>query len=249
MSDQGVMRSYAQHSEINNDMTTRNVLLGALHTGHIPYQQDDRSHAFLYTHGILHRALDSRLNDALVFPSKIHAQYVAFRFGDQDKPFPYEKFQSIEQLCAATLRSFSRLMLKELSDIKRLGHEFYRALWVTLGPGHEIQSEWSGSGHGRVDIFIGRPGWGVEIVRDGNGISECIGRFNPGGLYYPWIQSGRVKDWLILDCRNIIPGALTATESTPSSELWRVVFTDDYAMVDLRDSRNLQTEPRFGLAN
>jgi hypothetical protein len=103
-----------------------------------------------------------------------------------------------------------------------------------------------------VDFTIDGPDWGVEIIRDGNRISEHIERFNPGGLYYPWIQSGQLKDWIILDCRNTsyytTPSASAATASASSSKLWRVIFTVDYAMVDLWDSRNLQID-HFGLAN
>lgn len=83
--------------------------------------------------------------------------------------------------------------------------EFYRCFWSVLGPGIGVSSEWSGTGKGRIDFHIQEPGWGFELLKDGDRIGQHCDRFDPNGTYYPWIQNDKLKDWLILDCRHTYP--------------------------------------------
>jgi hypothetical protein len=78
--------------------------------------------------------------------------------------------------------------------------EFYRSFHSVVGQGVQISSEWSRSGNARVDFYIPKKKWAIELLRDHNDIKGHIRRFQEGGLYYPWIKENKVKDWIIIDC-------------------------------------------------
>ena len=133
------------------------------------------------------------------------------------RPFPFEKFSSLPTFCEAVLRNFSRSNLL-LSGKGRLGasaqvrppeaqfqDEWYRAFNSLLGHGFAISSKWSQFGNGRIDFRIVGPKWGVEILRDGDRLTEHCNRFLDKGAYHQWIVDGSMKDWIILDCRHSRP--------------------------------------------
>jgi hypothetical protein len=68
-----------------------------------------------------------------------------------------------------------------------------------------ISSEWSQKGDGRVDFWIPQKRWGIELLRDHNRVTEHCNRFKKGGRYYPWIEAGMLKDWIIIDCATSLP--------------------------------------------
>lgn len=78
--------------------------------------------------------------------------------------------------------------------------EFYRVFNSLLSSGSGISSEWSRGSSGRIDFRIVGPKWGIELVRDGNRLTEHCQRFLPGGAYFQWIQDGFLSDSIILDC-------------------------------------------------
>ena len=115
------------------------------------------------------------------------------------------------------LRSFSRSNLL-LSREGRLGasaqvrpteaqfqDEWYRAFNSLLGHGFAVSSEWSQSEDGRIDFRILGPKWGIELLRDGDRLTEHCNRFLGKGAYHQWIADGSMKDWIILDCRHSCP--------------------------------------------
>jgi hypothetical protein len=83
--------------------------------------------------------------------------------------------------------------------------EFYRALHQVLGFMTRVSSEWSGGGRGIIDFRITDVGWGIELVREGDMLSEHWQRFMDNGRYAPWITSGWMTDWLIIDFRTSQP--------------------------------------------
>lgn len=147
----------------------------------------------------------------------------AFRFVEHflqvhdPKPFPFARFPSITSLCEAVLREFSRKNLcmgsRSVYNKPTLSHppeahfqdELYRAFHSLVGHGVGISSEWTRAGDGRIDFRITEPGWGIELLRDGNRLSEHCNRFLPGGAYHRWITEGLLEDWLIIDCRHSSP--------------------------------------------
>lgn len=83
-----------------------------------------------------------------------------------------------------------------------LQDEFYRAASKTL-PGIGLSSECQ-VGNGQIDFFLPGPGWGIELLRDGDRMEDHYRRFQPNGAYHPSIR-GSIKDWVILDCRHSHP--------------------------------------------
>jgi len=129
------------------------------------------------------------------------------------KPFPLDMFPTLTELCKAALRRFSRKNLQQSFNDRPqtmpaprppetlYQDEFYRALTSLLGNGVGISSKWSRGNDGRVDFWISGPKWGVQVLRDGDRLKDHCDRFLPGGKYYPWIESGSISDWIVLDCR------------------------------------------------
>jgi hypothetical protein len=130
--------------------------------------------------------------------------------------FPIDRFPSVQELCFAAVRRFSPVALRCPSQgpgtgavVRPLGaqfqDEFYKACFSILGHAY-LTSEWTGkTKRGRVDFQISSLKWGIEIVREGDRIEQHIQRFQPGGKYYPWILSGDIKKFIVLDFRTIKP--------------------------------------------
>lgn len=99
--------------------------------------------------------------------------------------------------------------------------EFYRSYWIEIGPGVRICSEWTGTEQGRIDFIIVEPGWGIELLRDGNRLRDHYNRFRENGAYYPWIKRGLIKDWLLLDCRHSYPAT---TCNAPLTQAFKTLW-------------------------
>lgn len=146
-------------------------------------------------------------------------RFVEYYYGSSPvKDFPRNAYPNISSLCLKVLRAFSKEMLLKTKNSQRLGPsgrlqppedffqiEFYRCFWNETDSAVGISSEWSGTSGGRIDFLVPSACWGFELLRDGDRIEEHCSRFEPGGAYHPWIQDGRIKDWLILDCRHSMP--------------------------------------------
>src|SRR5438876_11845424 len=79
--------------------------------------------------------------------------------------------------------------------------EFYRACYVLLGNIY-LSSEWSGKEKSsRVDFLVKSQRWAIECVGDGNKLEEHISRFEVGGRYRRWIDSGEIQEYILLDFR------------------------------------------------
>ena len=128
--------------------------------------------------------------------------------------FPRHRFSSVRDLCFAAMHKFSPTLL----SCGRLGtggvvppmeaqyrHELSRACYHILG-NMFLTSEWRGpSSDGMVDFYIKPVKWAIECDRDGDRLPQHIGRFQPGGIYYPWIESGEIRDYILLDFRTSKP--------------------------------------------
>ena len=134
------------------------------------------------------------------------------------RPFPIISYPNIEVLALKVLQRFSKTMLCMAEQGQRYGpsgkpqpleaayqDEFYRCFGEEVGPDVGIVSEKSCTGKGHIDFHIITPGWGIELLRDGDRLSEHCKRFKPHGTYHQSIQQGLLTDWLILDCRRSIP--------------------------------------------
>ena len=126
--------------------------------------------------------------------------------------FPSEKYHSVKDLCIDVLRKFSRNSL--ISAGRGIGagavsrpvealyrNEFYRACAVLLGDVY-LTPEWGGQSLGGVvDFQIKAKKWAIECVRDGDQLTDHIERFQEEGIYYKWITSGEIQEYIILDFR------------------------------------------------
>ena len=61
-----------------------------------------------------------------------------------------------------------------------------------------------GTTNGRIDFFIRSKRWGVELLRDGNRLSQHARRFTEGE-YGKWIKKGWMSDYIIIDFRTRCP--------------------------------------------
>lgn len=172
--------------------------------------------------------------DICVFPSRLHEKYllynpylrpckltwhkyVEFYLNKQQKDLP-EHFKDIKRLCYEISKHFSPRNLQhclkgKLSTAENLRpveaqyqDEFYRSFNAAVGRGVPIDSKWARTLDGRVDFWIPQKKWAAELLRDHEGIIEHCDRFNnPDGQYQPWIDSGKIEDWIILDCATSLP--------------------------------------------
>lgn len=160
----------------------------------------------------------------LIAPSFNHlnankSRYVDYTYRQSSsKPFPFTKYPNIEALAFKVLQRFSKKMLSMAERGQQYApsgnprpleatyqDEFYRCFGDEVGPDISIVSERSCVSRGSIDFQILAPGWGFEILRDGDRISEHCERFKPGGTYHQSIQQCVLSDWLILYFRRTSP--------------------------------------------
>ena len=130
--------------------------------------------------------------------------------------------------------------------------ELYRACFLLLRNIY-ISSEWSGKGkNGRVDFLVRQKNWAIECVRDGSRLNEHISRFQEGGRYYQWIESGEITEYIILDFRTGMPKiplgmydnafihlvfTLTIDDLDIDIPLFYIVFNNDYSKFQVYDGK------------
>ncbi|KAL4783696.1 hypothetical protein BJX76DRAFT_357720 [Aspergillus varians] len=237
------------------------TLRRCLEHGTIPCDLNDEGVKRCYELGWLHSDQTKSYaieNPKMVcfFPSRLHEKFVEYiLYTSQPRPFPLEQFASTTALCGAIIRRFSQKNLMSSVEIElapsrscrppeaQFQDEFYRCFFSVVGYGVGLSSEWSRAGGGRIDFRVVDPGWGVEILRDGDRLSDHCNRFEPGGAYHPWIAQGYLTDWLILDFRHTVPQKY----GIPNTKMWRIVFQDKYASAYVVDSQNEIVIPEFPL--
>ncbi|KAL4755534.1 hypothetical protein BDW72DRAFT_189285 [Aspergillus terricola var. indicus] len=181
-------------------------------------------------------------DDIVVLPSRLHEKWLEFIIGRKARLLP-ERFNQLDELCLAILRTFSTINLRHAVRGKKMSiagkcrpmeaqyqDEFYRSFNQVAGRGVPIFSEWSRTGDGRVDFYIPEKQWAIELLRDHDRVDEHIFRFKEGGKYHSWLEENMVDDWIIIDCacsRSLIE------YSEP--RLWTAVFANDYSELKVYD--------------
>jgi len=254
-----VFRSFPSAKHLT--VSAANVLRKVLQDGIVSCNLQDAGIKLCYEMGWLHsdhtEASSLQNPDVVCFlPSKLHEKFVEYYLHVyQPMPFPLDKFPSLTALCEAVLRRFSRKNLLLSLNARQIPStflrppeaqfqdEWYRAFYSLVGHGVGISSEWSHAGDGRIDFRIIEPAWGVELLRDGDRLTQHCDRFRDNGIYHKWILGGLIRDWLILDCRHTHPKKYNVQDT----KLWRVVFKEDYTSAYILNYDNSLIVPEFPL--
>ncbi|KAL1966800.1 hypothetical protein VTN77DRAFT_3765 [Rasamsonia byssochlamydoides] len=180
-----------------------------------------------YRNGWLHAQLTADERTVYVFPTRIHRRYMEHMLSTKVPPFPLRRFQTLKDLCLAIVQEFKPAALREIHTRPleaQYQDEFYRACYELLEGHLYLNSEWTGQKiGGRVDFYVRQVQWAIECLRDGNNIEEHIARFCEGGRYHKWIQTGEIREYIILDFRRIQP-----CKKRSNDKLYYVVFSEDY---------------------
>lgn len=148
---------------------------------------------------------------------RVISRYTEYLLSTSAPPFPLHRFPSVKDLCFAVIREFKPAGLRSDGQGLSAGaqprqveaqyqDEFYRACYALLDNNLYLSSEWTGRATGgRVDFHVRSVWWAIECLREGDRLEEHIARFQVGGRYYKWIQSGEIQDYILLDFRKSRP--------------------------------------------
>ncbi|KAI5791109.1 hypothetical protein EDC01DRAFT_616363, partial [Geopyxis carbonaria] len=244
-----VWRSFPNRRRVTRE--TLDALQRTLKEGYIDFDDSEPGNVYCYKDGWLHaESLDVDERKAvLVFPSNLHSKYAErFLRNKLNFNFPYEKYPDVTTLAEAVIRLFRQQILNNpgrmgAGAINRpsedcLKDEFRRNLFEVLGFHTHVLSELSGT-DSRMDIYLERPGWGIEILKDGDQLDARMARVKKGGAYEKWIQDGLLRDWLVVDFRTAIPPKYEAPR------LWRVIMDEDFSAAQVLNHANNIVISRF----
>jgi hypothetical protein len=160
------------------------------------------------------------------FASPLHCAWFSSRL-QRDKPLPPTFSDSnLDMTWKEVLRNFSvaafrnpiRTPVSSRNTTfveSQYQQEFYRSLYSLTDGACCVSPEYGGQTSsekkGRIDFFIGSKGWGIELLQDGDRIPGHISRFRAGGAYHPWLASGYMKEYVILDFRQTKPSESSST--------------------------------------
>ncbi|KAN0070621.1 hypothetical protein V8E54_011490, partial [Elaphomyces granulatus] len=182
-----------------------------------------------------------------VFPTPLHESYVEHTYFPALYTSLKSRYSEPLEIFLAVVHEFSQPNLLKARNGAQPGpggtlrqkeaafqFEFYRAYTSLFEFAGGISSEWS-CGTGRIDACITELGWGFEFLRDGDGMTEHLQRFRPGGSYYGAIKDRNLKKWLVIDCRHSLPEDYYPEEM----QLIRCVFNDEYRKLTVFDNENM----------
>jgi hypothetical protein len=172
-----------------------------------------------HTKGWIHSDLDATGPVELVkysFPSFLHKFAISWKLMPSDH---IPNFPSLLKMCQDVISLFkpSHFMAphhigwkpEEGPSEAQYQHEFYRCLHDATFGNVRISPEFASSAHasarGRIDLFLSHAKWGIEMLRNGEGLLEHHARFGTTGAYGAWLQSDDMKDFILLDFRMQIP--------------------------------------------
>lgn len=154
--------------------------------------------------------------DRYAFTSPLHQQLWSWRLLPQtDYEIP---FQDLFSFVKAAIFRFRPIQLGQ-SD-RRVGSdshdapeaqyqdECYRCVHDLTKGNVRISPEYaaaSKSRPGRIDFFIPKKKWGIELTRNGSKLKEHDSRFAIDGAYGQWLQSMHMVDYVLLDFRSTMP--------------------------------------------
>ena len=144
------------------------------------------------------------------FPSPLHRAFWSFYhtrklLDSKFKTMSLQEFvkQVLSRLNPTNLREiFSSSSATELENCLRI--EFYRAACeltdfrgIHLFPGFNTTS--NPRHPARLDFYADEKNWSIEILRKGEEIEEHLARVQDRGVYHPWVKTGAIEDYVVLD--------------------------------------------------
>ncbi|KAL2814334.1 hypothetical protein BJX63DRAFT_203552 [Aspergillus granulosus] len=243
-----VYQSFPKANQLS--LEARAILAHVLETGNrLWYEsylpcEDNEELDRCYQEGWLYLTEDGFFGNHLyVLPSRLHEKWVESLINQEKKHFP-SKFPSLQDLVMTILREFSPTLLDMSSRGRKLSSaasyrpveaqyqdEFYRVFNQVVGRGVPISSEWSRTGHGRVDFWIKEKQWAIKFLKDHDRVDEYIVRVSQNGKHYDWVKDDMAKDWIIVNCATSMPHKVY-----PEPRLIHAVFNPDYKGVRILDN-------------
>ena len=215
--DRGLPRDHELRNQPDVAKLLRTMLRGGVVKRSEGLEEDDPIR-ICHRNGWIHSDITpDRESVQYSFPSPLHSVWISWMLTpSNDLP----NFNSIFDLSIAVISNFKPSQMQ--LPIWRIGarstdrppeaayqDEFYRSLYsVTFGNVRFSPEFASGKGAkvaGRIDFFIPAKKWGIEITRDGNRLQEHSSRFTTHGAYGPWVTSGDMDAYILLDCRSSTP--------------------------------------------
>lgn len=180
--------------------------------------EEDEAAQLCHRSGWLHSYVNEEGTTYYTFSSPLHSVYISWLLAPSNNMPAYP---SVFKLCLAAISNFKPSQMHipicrvgAPSPITQLPEaqyqdEFYRSVFsVTAGNvciSPEFASVRGADVMGCIDFFIPVVKWGIEIIRDGNRLSEHNSRFEDRGAYGAWLKSGDMLDYILLDCRTSVP--------------------------------------------
>ena len=158
----------------------------------------------------------SPVKRGFVFPTPLHTAALSWVLVPSEVNLPSNLLDLVSEVVAHFKYSqLTHPLRRAGDDAKASGppeaqyqDEFYRALHDCTKGGVQVSPEFATAANaskaGRIDFFIAKKKWGIEITRDGKKLQEHSDRFGDHGAYGHWIETGEMSDYILLDCRSTV---------------------------------------------
>ena len=106
--------------------------------------------------------------------------------------------------------------------------EFYRIAWSLLPKGTYLSADVGSvfGSTGKLDFYVNtKKKWGIELLREGDGISQHCDRFSSKGIY----ASIPVKEFVVIDFRSDLKEARLTLPN-----LWTASYSADFSKITLK---------------
>lgn len=164
--------------------------------------------------GYLHADREPGGDVVYYFASPLHAAFVDWKIRSFATRIPIDEGSPLE-FSVAVIKRFSS---KNLRAERRIGagyverppearyqDEFYRCCYEHAPPGSfETVPEFK-TANGRMDVVFPENKWGIEIMREGEGLVLHSGRFAAAREFGKWVKDVAVDDFVMLDFRRSTP--------------------------------------------
>lgn len=151
--------------------------------------------------------------------SPLHVMWLQWLLAKTSVPSPELRSMDLDTFWRKVVFAFSSSVLHERHSMvptpfktfaeAQFQNESYRASYavtrgyMTLSPEYSTPRELLKQG--RIDFFIKDKKWGIEILRDGDKMNPHIARFLQEGAYHPWVATGAIEEYVLLDFRMTKP--------------------------------------------